>query len=346
MEVLTTLHELELSLREAEHKRSISDDAFRESLSRWYLSSDLFGEIPDDPSGPEFRAYQLRIYQCLAAREYEVTNEQTTFDFEREIECPYPYGTRSAETVGNHLVGYGWLIKVLNLPPASRILEIGSGFGALTVHLAAMGYRVTCLDISWELLEFVRARTASLSQPVDTICGDMATAQIEGTFDAVIFNASLHHSLEHRAVIQRLDDILAPKGIVAFAAEPVVPDDSLYVPYPWGIRLDGLSVWSVSKWGWLELGFQESYFVHLLREAGYRLRRYDLGLSGNTDVWVASETNRACSRSVAYPGPAEYDSDLESEVIRLRELVRRYESGRFIRFMKWLKRHVHLPLIA
>jgi len=180
----------------------------------------------------------------------------------------------------------------MDLPARSRILEIGSGYGALTIHLGGTGYHVTCLDIRSSLLDFTKARTAHLRQQVETICGHMATAEIEVTFDVVIFNASLHHSLEHRAVLQRLDTILAPQDIVTLAAEPVVPDDSECVCFPWGVRLDGLSIWSISRWRWLELGFQESYFVHLLQDIGWKLKPHDLGLTGQTDVWTASRARR------------------------------------------------------
>ena len=167
----------------------------------------------------------------------------------------------------------------------------------------------------------------------------MATAEIGDIFDAVIFNASLHHSLEHRAVIQRLDAILAPNGIVAFIAEPVVADHSEHVPYPWGIRLDGLSIWSICKCGWLELGFQESYFIHLFEDTGWKLTRHNLGLSGHTDVWIAARDGLKDSSLVVKSAFHEYDIDLEAEVIRLRKLVEGYEQGRFIRFTKWLKGH-------
>jgi hypothetical protein len=36
------------------------------------------------------------------------------------------------------------------------------------------------------------------------------------------------------------------------AAEPITDDFG----EPWGLRLDGMSAWSIRKHGWLELGFQ------------------------------------------------------------------------------------------
>jgi len=237
----------------------------------------------------------------------------------------------------------------MNLPAESRILEIGSGYGSLTIHLASMGYQVTCLDISASLLEFVKARIAHLPQQIESICGDMATVEIDGTFDAVIFNASLHHSLEHEAVIQRMENLLTPNGIMVFASEPVVDEHSEFVPYPWGIRLDGLSVWSIYKWGWLELGFQIIYFNNLLKKNGWELKRHNLGISAHTDVWIATKAKRNMPSASVMPQFQSHQNsdnlktddlktdDLEAEVVRLKSLVEGYEHGRFIRFMKWLK---------
>jgi SAM-dependent methyltransferase len=337
MDVVTSFDQLEARLEEAQKAATVSSDAFCDSLTSWRLSSTLIGDVPQDPFSPEYMAFQLEFYKRLANKKYNITNEETIFDFDHVLLWPYPYGTKSARTVGTHLIGYGWLIRTMNLPSESRILEIGSGFGALTVHLAGMGYRVTCLDISQSLLDLVKARAAYLPQPIDTICGDMATAGLGGPYDAVIFNASLHHSLKHRAVIQRLDSILSPEGIVAFTAEPVVADDSELVPYPWGIRLGGLGIWAICKEGWLELGFQESYFIQMLKEAGWMLKRANLGISGETDVWIGRRADRQESFSITSSAPRAYDVDPETEVIRLTNLLEAYERGRFIRFMKWLK---------
>ncbi len=342
MKMLTSFDQLASELAEAEQKQAISDDAFRQAVSSWYISTAVWGKAPPDPYSPEYKAFQLAIYESLAGKPYSVANEETVFNFDHELLWPYPYGTQSAQTVGTNLLGYGWLIKSLNLPPKARILEIGSGYGSLTVHLARMGYQVTCLDVSAALLAFIQARTKGWPEPVKTICGDMAAVDIDETFDAVIFNASLHHSLAHRSVIERLDTWLTPQGIVAFMAEPVVDDQSLQVPYPWGVRLDGLSVWSICKWGWLELGFRESYFVKMLNAAGWKLIRHNLGISGQTDVWLASRAGAraaAPAPGVVPSGGAGYDVDLETEVVRLRNLVAAYENGRFMRLMKWLKGH-------
>lgn len=316
MQRLETFEQLASKLEEARHQRTLSDDAFRQALSGWYLSPALFGTVPKDPYSAEFKAFQQAIYQRLAQQTYAVANEETPFDLDHQLNWPYPYSTQSAQTVGEHLLGYGWVIGRMRLPAGSHILEIGSGFGSLTLHLAQMGYHVTCLDMSAALLDLIEQRTAHLPTPVKTVCGDMATAKITGTFDAVIFNASFHHTLEHQAVFQRVSQHVAPGGMVVFSAEPIVSRWTKHVPYPWGIRLDGISVWSICEWGWMELGFQESYFAELVAQAGWNLVRYTAGFSPYADVWIATK-QAPPGRTRPIPVPFQkYGVDLESMVLR------------------------------
>jgi SAM-dependent methyltransferase len=103
-------------------------------------------------------------------------------------------------------------------------------------------------------------------------------------FDAAVFFESFHHCADHIALLRRLHDIVRPGGIVLFAAEPIQKLD-----YPWGPRLDGLSVWSSRTHGWLELGFDNAYFDRALARTGWTGRRHRLRAGADeTDVIVAS----------------------------------------------------------
>ncbi len=60
--------------------------------------------------------------------------------------------------------------------------------------------------------------------------------------------------------------IVAPGGAIFFGSEPIGP-----LAYPWGPRLDGMSVWSTRTYGWLELGFDETYFRAALAHTGWKV---------------------------------------------------------------------------
>jgi hypothetical protein len=83
-----------------------------------------------------------------------------------------------------------------------------------------------------------------------------------------------------------LHNVLRPGGKVFFAAEPI--DDSF--PVPWGLRLDGESLWAIRRNGWLELGYQESYFVRTLHHLGWVSHKH---VSPATHLAVIFEARRA-----------------------------------------------------
>ena len=101
-------------------------------------------------------------------------------------------------------------------------------------------------------------------------------------FDAVLFFGSFHHCADHLRLLEGLQRVVAPEGRLFFGAEPILND----FPMPWGIRLDGNSLWALRKNGWLELGFQEEYFAAALaaRLAGTRTASRDTGW---LTVWEA-----------------------------------------------------------
>ena len=265
MRYIRKFEDLDRELDEAAQLAKTSDAAFRDKLQGLCFAQRPDADLGSDPFSPAFREAQLKLYERIAGKPYEVVNEHTDFDFDEALRWPFPYASRSPNLVGDYLISYGYFIKSMQLPAGARILEVGSGYGPLTVHLASMGYQMTCLDISPPLLDYVQTRTRPLPTPVRTICGDMTTVEIPGQFDAVVFYESFHHCLDHAQMLKRVPTLLKPGGLLAFAAEPIVPDNSELVPYPWGLRMDGLSIWSIRRWGWLELGFQQSYFQRLHR---------------------------------------------------------------------------------
>ncbi len=89
-------------------------------------------------------------------------------------------------------------------------------------------------------------------------------------WDAVVFFECFHHCADHHALIKGLDKIVAPNGKIIFAAEPILDE----FPMPWGLRLDGESLWAIRNFGWCELGFQETYFRQLMEKHGWLLNKH------------------------------------------------------------------------
>lgn len=73
-----------------------------------------------------------------------------------------------------------------HLPSETRsIFELACGSGALAVELSLLGYEVTGLDISEEMLALAAKKAADAGQRIDFILGDMRQLQGLGTYDAV-----------------------------------------------------------------------------------------------------------------------------------------------------------------
>jgi 2-polyprenyl-3-methyl-5-hydroxy-6-metoxy-1,4-benzoquinol methylase len=242
----------------------VSDDELRRGFQTFVMDLEL--NLPRDPYSPEYRDRVFELYHFLRGATYDTSAESTPFDLDAAVVAPFPYSTGSAQTVGNQLLAIGHIIKTMDLPTGSRVLELGAGWGNTTLALAQMGHQVTAIDIDPSFCKLIGERASRVGIEVDVRQGDFSSVQtLDSTFDAVLFFESFHHSSDHLGLLKLLDEVIAPDGVIVFAAEPI--SDSL--PAPWCLRLDGESVWAIRKNGWFELGFQERYFRETLKRLGW-----------------------------------------------------------------------------
>lgn len=280
--VVRTLEEADAMLRHFDEAFAVSDEEARRVFRLYKMETDL--DLPSDPFSPAYRQKVLDWYEWLHGRPYAPTNEVTAFDVEHALRVPFPYITRSTATVGQHLLILGHTIRSLDLPDNARVLEFGPGWGNLADALGRMGHDVTVVDIEPHFLELIDRRAEQSGTTVTTIHGDFDSVDdIEGEFDAVIFFECFHHCLDHVSMLERLHRVVRPGGKIYLAAEPV--DDAF--PHPWGLRLDGESVWAIRQKGWLELGFQETYLKEALRRTGWKGKRIPFDEIPFVSVWVA-----------------------------------------------------------
>ena len=252
---------------------------------------------PADPFSDAYRQWTWDVYERISGRTgYSVANEHSPFDYERAVVRPFPYQTGSATVVGDDLVARGHLVRclgdpALELAPPARVVEFGPGWGNLTVDLAATGFAVTAVEVDAGFADLVRSRCpvgADLSVEV----ADMLEFEPSEPFDAAVFFESFHHCADHLAMLRRLHRIVRPGGVVLFASEPVQQ-----MPYPWGPRLDGQSLWSTRTHGWLELGFDTAYFDKALARTGWEGTRRPAGPGyGAADVIVVRARDERAGR--------------------------------------------------
>ena len=214
-----------------------------------------------------------------------VANETSPFDLNHAKLRPFPHQTGSPAVVGEQLIAQGFLLKALSfLPPKARLLEFGPGWGNTTLHFLQLGYSVKAVEIDEKFVELVRHRGAAFADQLDVVQGDMLSFTTADSFDAAIFFECFHHCADHVQLIRQVKQMLRPGGVLVLASEPIGK-----YPYPWGVRLDGQSLWAMRRYGWLELGFETSYLFGVLEKEGFRVeRRREPSLGTIADVVLAT----------------------------------------------------------
>jgi protein-L-isoaspartate(D-aspartate) O-methyltransferase len=99
------------------------------------------------------------------------------------------------------------MLALLELEPGQRVLEVGAGTGYNAALMAALGARVTTVELQPAVAAAAREHlaTAGAADAVDVVCGDGA-APPPGPFDRIIVTAGLW------AVPAALADVLAEDG--------------------------------------------------------------------------------------------------------------------------------------
>lgn len=113
-----------------------------------------------------------------------------------------------------------------NQCPGKRLLDLGCGTGSITIPLAQKGYQITAVDLSAEMLEQARRKSADLPLDIDWQQQDMADLQLYDENDeALFFDAAIStfdafnyltepENLQY--LLQSLSDCLVDDGLLIF----------------------------------------------------------------------------------------------------------------------------------
>lgn len=269
------------------------DDAHMRQLFQAYRAEyDL--QVPVDPDSPAYRQQQLALYERLHGEPYTVTNERSAMDVAAMARKPYPYVHGHPDLVGDQLMAIGFLIKSMGLRVGARVLEFGPGWGNTTLALGKMGCSVLAIDIEQNFVDLIRERARmEWLDNIEVRRGEFLDIEAlpADSFDAVLFFECFHHCADHQRLVAALERVLRPGGVVCLAAEPIVDD----FPLPWGLRMDGEALWAIRRNGWLELGFNTTYFQGLMARHGWQLEKRHGSDSRLATLWLARRA--ATSRS-------------------------------------------------
>jgi len=105
------------------------------------------------------------------------------------------------------------VLELLNAQSGERILDLGCGTGHLSAKIAETGAHVVGVDRSPEMIRQAKENYPSLRFEVM----DAREIQLDGSFDAVFSNATLHWIKEPERVVAGIKNALRPGG--RFVAE-------------------------------------------------------------------------------------------------------------------------------
>ena len=127
-----------------------------------------------------------------------------------------------------YALGYRWhteaecdfveaCLKTYGPTPATRVLDIGCGSGRHMRELAQRGYQVTGVDISEEMVAFVRETAARDHMNVQAAVDDLRRLALTGTYDAAVCFMDAFRFLltndEILAHLRKVASLLAPGGL-------------------------------------------------------------------------------------------------------------------------------------
>lgn len=261
-------------------------------LCNCFLLSDEIRGVPSDPFSQDYLAAVNDIHRTISKRENynPAEHEKTPFHIAEYVVQPPIYQGDSV-TLSRYLITFGHMMALMEARPGMRVVEYGPGDGQFCLHLARMGCEVTVVDIEPAYLEVIQRQAANLGVHVNTVEGTFNTNP--GKFDRVIYFEAFHHCLDHASVLAMLHDVVTDDGLIVFGAEPIIEPGTYWtnaVPYPWGPRLDGLSLRAMMVHGWMELGFQLPYFSDVLERNGWRMERHTVPVGGISDTFIAKKT--------------------------------------------------------
>ncbi|MDQ1729756.1 MAG: hypothetical protein QOD33_1881 [Pyrinomonadaceae bacterium] len=167
-----------------------------------------------------------------------------------------------------HFCDFANMAVALALPAGARVLDVGCGSGWLSEYFARLGYDVTGVDISDDLVTMARERLACVPYNLDHetelrcrfVTHDIEAAPLDQKFDAIICYDSLHHLVDEHAVFRNLASMLHVGGLL-FILEG-------HMPAPGSATETELRE-VMRQYGTLESPYSFAYLRQLLAEQGF-----------------------------------------------------------------------------
>jgi 2-polyprenyl-3-methyl-5-hydroxy-6-metoxy-1,4-benzoquinol methylase len=186
------------------------------------------------------------------------------------------------EDTQRHFCDFANMAYLLALPAGASILDVGCGSGWLSEFFARLGYRMTGVDISPEMIRIAEERLSRLPFGVDQEsplnyafhAHDIEVAPLQTTFDAVVCYDSLHHFEDATAVLRNINAMLNRGGQLFIAEGEQPPEGS-----DEATELRQV----MSEYETLEAPFSKEHLLRLLEQQGFAVTGDYAAIAGFVD---------------------------------------------------------------
>lgn len=101
------------------------------------------------------------------------------------------------------------------LPTGSKVLEVAPGTGRFCIQLAKMGYQLTVIDSSQEMLDIIATKASEEDVGIECLCQDAAHLNFANdSFDMVFALRFLWHYKEYDHFLKEMVRVLKPGGVL------------------------------------------------------------------------------------------------------------------------------------
>jgi 2-polyprenyl-3-methyl-5-hydroxy-6-metoxy-1,4-benzoquinol methylase len=246
-----------------------------------------------DPLSREYAHQQERLWSAFSGvdRSYvPETDEQEIQLFDVDaIRRPGFFMRRDSEAVSmasDHLLATGMVLKHSGLKSGDWALEYGAGFGSIALTLARLGVFVDTVDISAAFCRYVKQQADFFEVPLNAFQGKFGwNPRPDKRYDLIFFFEAFHHCPDFLNVVRQMKQYLAPTGRILLSGEPLARSHEIYVPYPWGLKLDAISVAQMRRYHWFEMGFKQEFLIGVFVNAGYSARYAPCPQSGFGEIY-------------------------------------------------------------
>jgi SAM-dependent methyltransferase len=280
-----------------------------------------------DPFSPTYKDAAMNLYLLIrgraadgyvAARD-EAPATETPNDLWTGL---VPWSFRDGQMLSEHLLAWAHIFRHANLPTDGALLEYGPGSGQILLMAARLGYRAYGVDIDEQALSSVRMQAEHLALNVALERGEFGLGFDGERFDTILFYEAFHHAFSFEDLLVQLHNRIKPGGRVVLCGEPIVSEAMPGIPYPWGPRLDALSVFCMRRFGWMELGFTHGYFLDAAQAAGWDVSFHPCHESGRASIYVLEPKGAKPVAVRTAQQPAHVRPDFRSQIRRVCNLAR------------------------